>query len=104
MVAAVIFGLTPVSPTGVLETALTAKFEPAPPTPHLPKRFAWALEASLSATCLILSLFHVQGSWIVGVLSFFFVLTWLDAVLGFCVGCWIYSKLFGCQSCSIGVG
>jgi hypothetical protein len=101
MIAAVTFGLTPWSPTGVLGTLLTAKIEPTR-TPHLPKRFAWSLGASLSPTCLILSLLHVHEAWIVGVFSIFFVLTWLDAALGFCVGCWIYSRLFGCQSCTIG--
>ena len=101
MIAAVAFGLTPLSPTGILGTVLTAKLEPVE-TAHLPKRFAWSLGASLAGICLILGLLHVHVSWIVGVFTVFFILTWLDAALGFCVGCWIYSKLLGCQSCSIG--
>ncbi len=101
MIAAVLFGLTPLSPTGVIGTALTARHEPVP-TPHLPKRFAWSLGAMLALTCLVLRLFHVDGTLIAGVYGVFFVLTWLDAALGFCVGCWIYSKLFACQSCRIG--
>jgi hypothetical protein len=101
MIAAVLFGLTPLSPTGVIGTALTARYEPVP-TPHLPKRFAWSLGAMLALTCLVLRLFYVDGMWIVGILGVFFVLTWLDAALGFCVGCWIYSRLFDCQSCYVG--
>lgn len=101
MIAAVVFGLTPLSPTGVLGTALTAGYESVP-TPHLPKRFAWSLGATMAATCLLLRLLHVDEAWIVGVYAAFFVLTWLDAALGFCVGCWIYSKLFDCEVCRIG--
>jgi len=101
MIAAVVFGLTPLSPTGVLGTALTAGYEPVP-TPHLPKRFAWLLGATMAATCLMLRLLHVDGTWIAGVYGVFFVLTWLDAALGFCVGCWVYSRLFDCKVCRIG--
>jgi hypothetical protein len=101
MIAAVLFGLTPLSPTGALGTALTARHRSVP-TPHLPKRFAWSLGATMAATCLLLRLLHVDGEWIAGVFGVFFVLTWLDAALGFCVGCWIYSKLFDCEVCRIG--
>jgi hypothetical protein len=101
MIVAVLFGLTPLSPTGVIGTVLTARYQPVP-TPHLPKRFAWSLGAMLALTCLALRLFLVDGTWIASVYGMFFILTWLDAALGFCVGCWIYSKLFACQSCRIG--
>jgi hypothetical protein len=100
MIVAVLFGLISLSPTGVLGTALTAGYESVP-TPHLPKRFAWLLGATMAATCLMLRLLHVDGIWIAAVYGVFFLLTWLDAVLGFCVGCWIYSRLFDCKACQI---
>jgi hypothetical protein len=101
MIVAVVFGLTPLSPTGVLGTALTTGYDSVP-TPHLPKRVAWSLGATMAATCLLLRLLHADEAWIAGVYGIFFVLTWLDAALGFCVGCWIYSKLFECEVCRIG--
>jgi len=33
------------------------------------------------------------------VVAICFVLTWLEAVLGFCVGCWLYSLFFECDVC-----
>ena len=101
MIGAVIFGLSPASPTGFLGNLLTTKIRPVW-TPHRPKRFAWSLGATLAVTCLALVLLDFNSNWIVGTLGIFFVLTWLDAALGFCVGCWIYSKLFDCQVCEIG--
>lgn len=101
MIMGIIFGLTPCCPTGVIGTFLSKKIKPVP-TPHKPKRFAWSLGASLAITCLALRLFDVHEAWLLGTFGTFFILTWLDAVLGFCVGCWIYSKVFGCQVCRIG--
>lgn len=99
--ASVFFGLTPYSPLGMVATILTRAYEPQW-TPHLPKRFAWTMGAGLAITCLFLQWLEVQGVWLSAVLWVFFILTWLDAAVGFCVGCWIYSKLFGCRSCRIG--
>lgn len=101
MITAVVLGLTPVSPTGVIGTLLTMRRRPVW-TPRAPKRFAWCLGGSLASTILILRLLSFQAAWLIGVLGIFFLLTWLDAVLGFCVGCWIYSKLYGCEKCKIG--
>jgi hypothetical protein len=100
MVAAVLFGLRN-SPLGIIATLLTHAFDPQW-TPHLPKRFAWTLGSLLAGTCLFLQLAGVQQGWIIMLLGVFFILTWLDAVLGFCVGCWIYSKLYGCRTCNVG--
>jgi len=101
MIVAIIFGLTPVCPTGTLGTLLTRKTPPVW-TPHIPKRFAWSLGASLALTILVLRLLNCHVAWVIGGLGIFFVLTWLDAVLGFCMGCWIYSRVFNCQECKIG--
>ena len=99
MVAGAVFGLTPLSPAGILGTALTTKLAPVW-KPIKPKRFAWTLGATLGACCLI---FWVLD-WRTGmfaVLGTCFVLTWLEAVLGFCVGCWMYSLLFRCDECEL---
>jgi hypothetical protein len=99
MVVAATFGLTPFSPAGVVGTTLTMRLQPVW-KPTRPKRFAWSLGASLGALCLV---FWALGwtPWIFGVLGTCFLLTWLEAVLGFCVGCWMYSKLFGCKTCTV---
>jgi len=98
MLMAVTFGLVPLSPTGVLGTLLSLNSQPVQ-TAHLPKRFAWSMGASLAL--ILVTLTGSSGIWITVVLTLFFALTWLDAVLGFCMGCWIYSKLFDCQSCRL---
>lgn len=100
MAIAVLFGLVPLSPTGLIGTLLSFKARPIA-TPHLPKRFAWSMGASLAMIILALSLANANEMWISLFLVVFFTLTWLDAVLGFCLGCWLYSKLFGCESCQL---
>jgi hypothetical protein len=101
MLVAAVFGLTPLCPTGVLATLLALKIRPVS-TPHLPKRFAWLMGASLALVIFMLIQVQSEGIWIDMVLVVFFTLSWLDAVLGFCMGCWIYSKLFDCHSCRLG--
>ena len=93
-------GLTPLSPTGILGTLLTMRIRPAW-KPAQPKRFAWILGGSLGLLCLGMRLYHVGNAWIIGVVAICFVLTWLEAVLGFCVGCWMYSLLFECEVCEV---
>jgi len=99
MVAAATFGLTPVSPAGIFGTALTMKINPVW-KPIKPKRFAWTLGAILGICCLT---FWILGmtEWIIAVLGVCFILTWLEAVMGFCVGCWMYSLLFKCEVCQL---
>jgi hypothetical protein len=101
MVAVVFVGLTSYSPLGVAATLMTKSFEPQW-TPHLPKRFAWSMGTGLAATCLALHWSGASEAWTTIVLGSFFILTWLDAALGFCLGCWIYSRLFGCRTCHLG--
>ena len=100
MFSAALLGLTPLTPTGVVGTALTMSSRPVwKPIP--PKRFAWLLVGLLGVTCLSLRLQHVSNAWIIAVLGTCFLLTWLEAVLGFCVGCWLYGKLFTCEECEV---
>lgn len=100
MVSAALFGLTPLSPTGLLGTAMTMKM-PALWKPIKPKRFAWTLGAILGVTCLAFRLLHLPNEAIISVLAICFALTWLEAVLGFCVGCWMHSMFFGCEVCKL---
>ena len=51
MIAAATFGLTPMSPAGIMGTALTMKIKPVW-KPIKPKRFAWTLGATLGVCCL----------------------------------------------------
>ncbi|MDX2038322.1 MAG: DUF4395 domain-containing protein [Isosphaeraceae bacterium] len=100
MFAAAALGLTPLSPTGVLGTLMTMRFRPVW-KPSQPKRFAWILGGSLGLICFAMRLGGVDRAWIIGVVGICFVLTWLEAVLGFCVGCWMYSLMFDCEDCEI---
>ncbi len=101
MIMAAIFGLTPLSPSGFIGTALTMKFRPVW-KPIKPKRFAWTLGAALGITCLTFRLLDLSSVWLLSVLGTCFVLTWLEAVLGFCVGCWMHRIAFGCEVCELG--
>jgi hypothetical protein len=71
------------------------------PTPHLPKRFAWSMGASLALVVLTLVLVEADAIWISLTLAVYLTLAWLDAALGFCMGCWIYSRLFDCGTCRL---
>jgi hypothetical protein len=100
MAMAALFGLTPLSPTGVLGTAMTMGTKPLW-KPIQPKRFAWSLGCILGVTCLTFELLGLSNAWLLGVLGICFVLTWLEAVLGFCVGCWMHGLFFGCEVCKL---
>jgi len=100
MVVAAIFGLTPLSPVGLLGTALTMPIKPTW-KPIKPKRFAWSLGAALGVVCLSMRLLEMDNSWIIGVVAICFGLTWAEAVLGFCVGCWMYGLLVKCEVCKM---
>ncbi len=100
MFMAAAFGLTPLSPSGVLGTLLTMWIRPVW-KPAQPKRFAWILGGSLGIICFAMRLSGVSNTWIIGVVGICFVLTWLEAVLGFCVGCWMYSLFFACEVCEV---
>ena len=99
MLVAAAFGLTPLSPVGILGTTMTMKIRPVW-KPIKPKRFAWTLGATLGACCLTFWLLGMN-EWVIGVLGVCFMLTWLEAVMGFCVGCWMYSLLFKCETCQL---
>ncbi len=100
MLAAAATGLTPFSPTGILGTALTMHTRPVW-KPTRPKRFAWLLGAGLAATCLAMRLFGASPIAMAAVVAVCFVLTWSEATLGFCVGCYMHKLIWGCEDCEI---
>jgi hypothetical protein len=100
MLAAAIFGLTPLSPTGMLGTLLTMRTAPTW-KPFAPKRSAWLLGATLGVICLTMRVLHAPTSWLIGVVGACFALTWLESVLGFCVGCWLHGRVRECEDCDV---
>lgn len=100
MLAAAVTGLTPFSPTGILGTALTMNIRPVW-KPTRPKRFAWLLGAGLAATCFAMRLLGASPVAMAAVVAVCFVLTWSEATLGFCVGCYMHKLIWGCQDCEV---
>jgi len=100
MLAAAATGLTPLSPTGLIGTALTMGLRPVW-KPTAPKRFAWLLGAGLAATCLAMRLTGASPVSMAAVVAICFLLTWLEAALGFCVGCFIHRLIWGCEACEV---
>ncbi len=100
MLAAAATGLTPFSPTGILGTALTMRRRPVW-KPTRPKRFAWLLGAGLAATCLAMRLSGASPVAMAAVVAVCFVLTWSEATLGFCVGCYMHKLIWGCEDCEV---
>jgi len=84
----------------VLGTALTMNMRPVW-KPTRPKRFAWLLGAALAATCLAMRLLGASPVAMAAVVAVCFILTWLEAVLGFCVGCYMHKLFWGCEDCEV---
>lgn len=100
MLVAAVTGLTPFSPTGILGTALTMRTRPVW-KPTRPKRFAWLLGGALAATCLAMRLLGASPVALAVVVAVCFVLTWSEATLGFCVGCYMHKLIWGCEDCEV---
>jgi hypothetical protein len=85
-------GLTPLSPIGTLGTLLVRN-----QTPEwvgvTQKRFAWALAFGMALLIAILSNAGVHGLRVQLIGLALICLLWLESVVGFCVGCFIYSRL-----------
>jgi len=105
MLAGMTVATSRLSPT-ILIASLLARRHPAVWKPLVPKRFAWTIGALMITTCLIF--FNpeiVSGSlnawlgtdlptelqymplWIPMLVWFFWFVVWMEAILGFCVGC-----------------
>jgi len=85
-------GLTPLSPIGVLGSFLVRNQAPEW-VGATQKRFAWALALSMILIIAILTNAGVRGVGIPLLGLTLISLLWLESVVGFCVGCFIYSRL-----------
>jgi hypothetical protein len=85
-------GLTPLSPIGTLGTFLVRNQRPEW-VGVTQKRFAWALAFGMALLIAILTNAGVHGLG-VQLIGFALIgLLWLESVVGFCAGCFIYARL-----------
>ena len=85
-------GLTPLSPIGTLGTFLVRNQTPEW-VGATQKRFAWALAFGMALLIAILTNVGVHGLGVQLIGLMLIGLLWLESVVGFCVGCFIYSRL-----------
>jgi hypothetical protein len=85
-------GLTPLSPIGTLGTFLVRNQTPEW-VGATQKRFAWALAFGMALLIAILTNLEVHGVGVQLIGLTLIGLLWLESVVGFCVGCFIYSRL-----------
>jgi hypothetical protein len=85
-------GLTPLSPIGTLGTFLVRNQTPEW-VGATQKRFAWALAFFMALLIAILTNVGVHGIGVQLIGLTLIGLLWLESVVGFCVGCFIYSRL-----------
>lgn len=85
-------GLTPLSPIGTLGTFLVRNQTPEW-VGATQKRFAWALALGMVLLIAILTNVEVHGLGVQLIGLTLIGLLWLESVVGFCVGCFIYSRL-----------
>ena len=88
------------SPIGYISMKFIApKFGPPKHVPGIPKRFAQAIGLAFASSVLLLSLITSTSEWeyytvsyniILGTLTLFAA---IEAFLGFCTGCWVFSLL-----------
>ncbi|MEX0782388.1 MAG: DUF4395 domain-containing protein [Dehalococcoidia bacterium] len=87
-----IAGLTPLSPIGSVGNFLVSNQTPEW-VGGTQKRFAWALAFAMALYIAILTNVGVEGPAVTVVGVMLIGLLWLESVVGFCVGCFIYSRL-----------
>jgi hypothetical protein len=80
------------SPVGLLARALTWNRQPLWVSAR-PKRFAWTLGLALSLAMTIITNSNIRGPLPLTICLFCLSLMWMEAVLGFCLGCEIYRCL-----------
>lgn len=82
------------SPVGMLGRWLTRR-----QTPHWvsakPKRFAWTLGLMMSGAMMVITNAGIRGELPMTICLICITLMWLEAVLGFCLGCEIHRLLVG---------
>ena len=85
-------GLTPLSPIGTLGTFLVRNQTPEW-VGATQKRFAWALAFAMALLIAILTNAGVHGLGVQLIGLTLIGLLWSESVVGFCVACFIYSRL-----------
>jgi hypothetical protein len=85
-------GLTPLSPIGTLGTLLVNNQAPEW-VGATQKRFSWAMAFGMALLIAILTNAGVHGLGVQLIGLALITLLWLESVVGFCVGCFIYSRL-----------
>lgn len=80
------------SPVGRLAKLLTWR-RPPHWVAAKPKRFAWSLGLVLSLAMTLITNANVRGPLPLTICLLCMALMWLEAVLGFCLGCEIYGRL-----------
>jgi hypothetical protein len=81
MFSGVVFGLTPLTPFGVLGTILTWHLPPSW-GPARPKKLAWAMGVGLSGSCWLARIFLGPHPAVYVMLMMCVVLTWMESTLG----------------------
>mmetsp|Transcript_4350 Transcript_4350/g.9416 ORF Transcript_4350/g.9416 Transcript_4350/m.9416 type:complete len:264 (-) Transcript_4350:586-1377(-) len=95
-VLATLFGMA-ACPLGMAGTVMSVHFLKQKPVwkPAAPKRFAWFLGFLMTLTCLTTVLVwknSMRKVMLGSLASVCIILTYLEAALGFCAGCWMFRK------------
>jgi hypothetical protein len=80
------------SPIGQLARLLTARRAPHWVSAK-PKRFAWTLGLVMSLAMVLITNLNIRGALPLTICLICMTLMWLEAVLGLCLGCEIYSAM-----------
>ena len=91
MTAATLFGLT-LSPLAWLATPLTWNQVPEW-TEARPKRLAWSIGMVFSIICQLALTWGLFMSIALYILFLCILFMFLEAAVGFCVGCWLYGYM-----------
>lgn len=80
------------TPSGLIARLLTRAYPPEWVSAK-PKRFAWTFAAAIALTMTVITNVGITGYIPRTFCLICIVLLWLESVLGFCAGCWMYSLL-----------
>eukprot|EP01084_Bolivina_argentea_P038556 71308_1 len=92
MISGMLFGLTPFCPSGVIGTIIAWNLKPFW-APSAPKRLAWFMGFLLAVFCTVSRIVFGPIVAIRATVFACIILTFLESSLGFCLGCWTYSKI-----------
>jgi hypothetical protein len=82
------------SPVGLFAGQLARRGEPEW-VPLRPKRFAWTLGLVLAAAMTVITNVGIRGAVPLTICLACLALMWMEAVLGFCLGCEVHRLLVG---------